>query len=54
MILPKSDSSPRLLAKKPSKKSVIAARLNSKAAKNVQNLFGNRRRITIPGIVATL
>jgi hypothetical protein len=49
---PKLDTSPFCLAKKPSKKSVIAATLNIVAAINVLVLFGNNRRTTIIGDAA--
>jgi hypothetical protein len=50
---PKLDTNPFCLAKKPSKKSVIAAALKIIAAINVLALPGNKRRTTIIGDATT-
>ena len=50
---PKLDTNPLCLAKKPSRKSVMAAAVKISAAMNVQILLGNISKITISGTAAT-
>ena len=50
--LPKLETSPLRLAKKPSRKSVMAAILKSKAAVKALSRFGNSNKITITGTAA--